>query len=236
MSIIWPVAFLAIFDLFMCSAFVTTSLPSHALVLSTLQRHNSLHTPKVTSLYSNSAIQAEQHIANQYPKFYYLLQQNPTCLDRIRSTSRGFAIFAPSEESMDALGDSLNLLEYGCGDADMLPIVQAMASYHLVSVPVTVEKMMQFNVICTPEGELPVQEYDGSIYVNGSRVVQCYRFEDSVVTNYQDKDGNILGSETSEEEESVCLIYEMEGMVCPEELWGALYQCYQSKSSEAGAV
>lgn len=129
---------------------------------------------------------------------------------------------------MDSLGDSLNLLEYGCSDAGMLPIVQAMASYHVVSVPVTVDIMRQFGVVSTPEGELPVEVYDGSVYVNGSRIVQCYRFEDSVVRNYQDREGNLLGSETVDDEGSVCLVYEMEGMVCPDELWNAMYECYQS--------
>ena len=137
---------------------------------------------------------------------------------------------------MDDLGDSLNLLEYGCNDSEMLPIVQAMTAYHVVSVPITADTMRQFNVVSTPEGELPVQMHEGSMYVNGVRILQCFRFEDNVVRNYEDKDGNLLGSETIEGEGSACLVYEMEGMVCPEELWEALYECYQSKSSGAEAM
>lgn len=137
---------------------------------------------------------------------------------------------------MDALGDSLNLLEYGIADLDMLPIVQSMTAYHLVAVPVTTNIMSSFNVVSTSEGELPVHVQDGSIYVNEVRVVQCYRFEDSIVKNYQDKEGNLLGSETMHEEGRVCLIYEMEGMVCPKELWGSLFECYQSKNSGASTT
>lgn len=220
-----------------CSAF-TLVHSTKALSLATgtsatkfLKHPSPLASRDAIRLHSNSINQAEHHISNKYPKFYYLMQQNPMCLERIRNSSRGFAIFAPSEEAMDNLGDSLNLLEYGCNDADMLPIIQAMSSYHLVSVPVTVDIMQQFSVVSTPVGELPVQVHDGSIYVNGSRIVQCYRFEDNVVRNYQDGYGNLLGSETVEGEGSVCLVYEMDGMICPDELWNALYECYQSNSS-----
>ena len=137
---------------------------------------------------------------------------------------------------MDALGDSLNLLDYGCNDVDMLPIVQSMTSYHVVSVPATVDIMKQFQVVSTSEGELPVEVHEGSIYVNGARIIQCYKFEDSVVRNYEDKDGNLLGSETVDTGGNFCLVYEMEGMVCPDNSWEALYECYQTKNSEAGAV
>eukprot|EP00956_Cyclotella_meneghiniana_P037954 scaffold147063_cov68-Cyclotella_meneghiniana.AAC.5 len=231
-------AVFAIFKTHSCSAFAPASLKSHPIPST---RYNNPHPPlsirTSTHLHiSNSAHQAEQHLLNQYPKFYYLLQQNPTCLERIRNSSRGFAIFAPSEEAMDALGDSLNLLEYGCNDVDMLPIVQSMASHHVVSVPATVEIMKQFNVVSTSEGELPVQVHEGSIYVNGARIIQCYKFEDSAVRNYEDKDGNLLGSEKVDTGGNVCLVYEMEGMVCPDESWEALYECYQSKNSEAGAM
>jgi hypothetical protein len=219
----------------MCSAFAPMHMATFSKLSSVTNRPSHLNQ-RTTQLHSNSAKQAEQHISDRYPKFYYLIQQNPTCLERIRSSSRGFAIFAPSEEAMDALGDALNLLEYSCSDVDMLPILQAMASYHVVSVPATVEIMKQFGVVSTPEGELPVEEYDGSLYVNGARVVQCFRFEDNVMTNYQDKEGNLLGSERSQGDGIVCLVYEMEGMVCPDELWTALYECYQSKNSETGAM
>jgi hypothetical protein len=224
----------------MCSAFapIYTSKTTPVAALSALSsiRNRPPLNHRETQLHSNSANQAEQYISDQYPRFYYLMQQNPTCLERIRSSSRGFAIFAPSEEAMDALGDSLNLLEFSCSDVDMLPILQAMASYHVVSVPATVDIMKQFGVVSTREGELPVEEHNGSIYVNGVRVVQCFRFEDNVVTNYQDTEGNLLGSETVQGEGSVCLVYEMEGMVCPDELWTALYECYRSKNSETGAM
>ncbi|KAL7517382.1 hypothetical protein ACHAWX_002309 [Stephanocyclus meneghinianus] len=189
-------------------------------------------------LFSNSASQAEQHIYNQYPIFYYLLQQNPTALQRIRTSSSGYAVFVLSDEAMNALGpDKLQLLEYACNDADLLPIVETMISFHVVSVPVTVDIMAKYNVVSTSVGELPVEVMqDGAMYVNGVRLLQSYRFEDRLVQSYEDGDGNFLGSEMMEGGGKVCLLHEVDGMVSPEELWNTLYNYYLEKNSGAGAM
>ncbi|KAL3799933.1 hypothetical protein HJC23_007406 [Cyclotella cryptica] len=205
---------------------------SHSKAPSPVIRH--IHT----LLFSNSASQAEEHIYNQYPIFYYLLQQNPTALQRIRNSSSGYAVFVLSDEAMNALGqDKLQLLEYACNDADLLPIVETMASFHVVSVPMTVDIMTKYNVVSTGVGELPVEvTQDGAIYVNEARLLRSYRFEDRLVQNYEDGDGNLLGSETMEEGGKVCLVHEVDGMVSPEELWNTLYNYYIEKNSGAGAM
>lgn len=130
---------------------------------------------------------------------------------------------------MDSLGDeNLRLLEAACNDPDLQQVVSRMAAYHVVSAPMTASIMGTYNVVSTSVGELPVEvAADGTMYVNGVQIIQSFQFEDQIIQNYQDRDGNVLGSEVVEGGKR-CIIHEVAGLVCPDDLWQALYSYYQS--------
>ena len=184
------------------------------------------HTSKsITTLYS-SREQAEQYLSENYPKFYWLLQQNESALQNIRDTKTGFAIFAPSDSVIDALGsEQIGMLESALANPELSQVVTRMAAYHMVSIPATTEVMQQYGVVTTRVGELPVEVgQDGTMYVNGVQIIQSYQFEDQIVQNYQDTDGNLLGSENVGGK--TCIIHEVR--VCPDELWQVIFEHYQS--------
>lgn len=147
----------------------------------------------------------------------------------MRESKTGFAVFAPSDAALDALGpDHIQMLEAASNDPGMQQIVSRMAAYHMVSAPMTAEIMGTYNVVSTRVGELPVEVGpDGTLYVNGVRVIQSYQFEDRIVQNYEDGQGNLLGSEAVEGGKR-CIIHEVEGLVCPDELWHAMYAQFES--------
>lgn len=185
---------------------------------------------KTTTALSNSRDQAEQCLTESFPKFYYLLQQNQPALQRMHESTSGFAVLAPSDAAIDAMGpEQLAMLETACTDPALQQIVGRMAAYHIVSSPMTAEIMGQYNVVPTRVGELPVEmdPQDGTLYVNGRRIIQTYQFEDKLVQNYQDKDGNLLGSEAVEGGKR-CIIHEVDGLVSPDDLWHAMYAHYES--------
>lgn len=214
-----------------------SSVATSSTTITTATTTRSSSYPRIghTSIY-NSAEQAEQCLSDYFPQFYYLLQMNPTALQRIRDSKVGFAVFAPSDAAIDSLGtEKLGLLEAACNDEDLLPIVELMVAFHVVSAPMTAEVMNKYNVVSTSVGELPVERSaEGMLNVNGANILQSYQFEDRTIQNYQDKDGNLLGSEVVEGGKK-CIVHEVDGLVFPENLWNTLYMYYQSKNSEVGA-
>lgn len=149
----------------------------------------------------------------------------------MRESKSGFAVFAPSDSAMDMMGsERLQLLEAACNDPALQQVVSRMAAYHMVSAPATAEIMGTYNVVTTRVGELPVGvAEDGTLYVNGVQIIQSYQFEDNMVQNYQDTDGNFLGSE-GVEGGKICIIHEVTELVCPDELWHAMYSHFEESS------
>ena len=145
----------------------------------------------------------------------------------MHESKTGFAVLAPSDDAIDAMGpERMQILETAMCDPNTQQIVARMAAYHIVSAPATAEIMGTYNVVTTRVGELPVEvANDGTLYVNGRRVIQSYQFEDQLVQNYQDANGNLLGSE-SVEGGKICIIHEVDGLVSPDELWHAMYAHY----------
>ncbi|KAL3811969.1 hypothetical protein ACHAXA_011296 [Cyclostephanos tholiformis] len=198
----------------------------------------------------SSRERAERHLLTTYPKFCKLLYSNPTALERMRSSSSsGYAVFAPNDGAFDALGrDRLNMLDMALsytavddddvdvGISDMRDVVMAMAEYHMVSAPVTSDVMMKFGVVTTSMGEMNVDvDDDGTMYVNGVRVVRSYQYEDRSFIDYIDSMGNSLGTEEVSErdgKEGRCIVvHEVDGLVCPEVLWDVIYDIYYRYSS-----
>lgn len=181
-------------------------------------------SPRTDTAISGSRQQAEQYLSEAFPRFCWLLQQNPAALQRMRESKSGFAVLAPSDDAILAMGvDRLQMLEASVNDPGLQQIVSRMAAYHIVSVPMTTEIMGSYSVVPTRVGELPVEAApDGTLWVNGRQIIQSYQFEDNIVESYQDKDGNVLGSQPAEGGKT-CIIHEVDGLVCPDELWQAMF-------------
>ena len=194
--------------------------------------------------------EAEGYLAERHPRFCDLLRSNPAALERMRASPSGYAVFAPSERAFDSLGpDRLALLGAAMGgggcddDPGMRAMASAMAEYHMVSAPATAEIMAAFGVVTTSLGEMPVEvSPDGTVYVNGVKVVHSLSFEDRSVLDYRDGDGNPLGIEEAIPtggggDNKRCVVHEVEGLLCPDELWHVMHAHYmQSAGGSAGAM
>jgi len=214
------------------------------------------------ALSSAARDQAEQYLTETYPKFCTLLRQNPMALERMRSSTSGYAVFAPTDAAFDGLGpERLHLLDMALheidgneysnnnydsgGDGSLVNVLSTMAEYHMCSVPATADIMKTYGVVTTSMGELPVTvtEDGTTMYVNGVRVLRSYQFEERLVRDYRDVDGNCLGTEEVIESSAAglrtmrrCIIHETEGLVCPDELWNIMYaRAQQSRPSSSAA-
>jgi len=152
----------------------------------------------------------------------------------MRESQTGFAVLAPSDDAILTMGPKLQMLEAACNDPGLRQIASIIAAYHVVSVPMTTELMGSFNVVPTMVGELPVEVApDGTLWVNGRRILQSYQFEDKMIESYQDRHGNMVGSQLSEGGKR-CIIHEVDGFVCPDELWHDLFSHFETP--EVGAA
>ena len=103
--------------------------------------------------------------------------------------------------------------------------------------------MKTYGVVTTSMGELPVTvtEDGTTMYVNGVRVIRSYQFEERLVRDYRDVNGNCLGTEEVIESSETgfqmrrCIIHETEGLVCPDELWNIMYARAQMRPSSSTA-
>ena len=186
--------------------------------------------------------QAEGYLAEHHPRFCDLLRSNPAALDRMRDSASGYAVFAPSERAFDSLGHGrLGLLAAAMAgrDPELRSASDAMAEYHMVSAPATAGIMAAYGVVTTSLGEMPVEVApDGTMYVNGVRVVRSYQFEDRSVVDYRDGGGNPLGIEEvvpGGGADKRCVVHEVEGLLCPDELWQVM-QAHYMQSAGSGAM
>ena len=204
-----------------------------------------------TALYDSPARdEAEGYLAEHHPRFCDLLRSNPAALERMRASPSGYAVFAPSERAFDSLGpDRLALLGAAMGgyDPDMRAAASAVAEYHMVSAPATAGIMAAFGVVTTSLGEMPVEvSPDGTMRVNGVRVARSLQFEDRSVVDYRDADGNSLGIEevmptggtggTTGGGNRRCVVHEVEGLLCPDELWQVMHARYMQSAGSAGGA
>jgi hypothetical protein len=177
-------------------------------------------------------------------------------LERMRSSMSGYAVFAPNDAAFDALGpERLHLLDMALSEIDgneysnnnygdgLVDVLSTMAEYHMCSVPATADIMKTYGVVTTSMGELPVTvtEEGTTMYVNGVRVIRSYQFEERLVRDYRDVNGNCLGTEEVIESSETgfqmrrCIIHETEGLVCPDELWNIMYARAQMRPSSSAA-
>ncbi len=151
----------------------------------------------------------------------------------MRESELGFTVFALSDAAFyDALlpTGQLQTLEAACNEPNLQEVVSTMAAYHMVSVPITGDVMASFHVVTTRVGELPVEvapDGSGALYVNGVRILQSFVFEDVLIQNYQDKDGNVLGSQAGVGGKRF-VVHEVDNLICPNELWQSLHSHFQS--------
>ena len=209
------------------------------------------------ALSSAARDQAEVYLTETYPKFCTLLRQNPMALERMRSSTSGYAVFAPNDAAFDALGpERLHLLDMALSEMDgneynsnnndddgLVDVLSTMAEYHMCSAPATVDIMKTYGVVTTSMGELPVTvtEDGTTMYVNGVRVIRSFQFEERLVRDYRDVNGNCLGTEEVIESSEAgfemrrCIIHETEGLVCPDELWNIMYARAQMRPASSAA-
>lgn len=208
------------------NGFVATSNPTTRVGVCNTPSRARRHT----SLLRSSREEAINFLSENYPKFYYLLQQNPDALREMQDTITGFAVFAPSDDTIDTYyGEQIQMLDAACNVPELNQVVTRMAAYHMVNSPTTSDIMSAYNVVNSRVGELPVEvdAQDGTMYVNQVPIIQSYKFEDKMVQNYQDSNGNLLGSEDVGGGKT-CIIHEVGGFVCPDELWQLIYEHFQS--------
>ncbi|KAK1733445.1 hypothetical protein QTG54_015860, partial [Skeletonema marinoi] len=199
------------------SAFAPIKSSSRSLHQRSFHHHNKSPSSSTTSL-SSSRDKAEQYLSTTYPQFYYLLQQNPTALNLMRNSKSGFTLFAPSNDSIAAY--PCNLLSAACNNDDMQPVIAKMASYHIVNAPMSVELLGRYGVASTPGGELTTtvvqHDDDGGgviMFENGVSVIESYEFQDELVQNVQDVNGNLVES-SSVGGGKTCIVHEVDGFVC----------------------
>ena len=194
---------------------------------------------------------------------------------RRNTSSSGYAVFAPNDTAFDALGDDrlymLDLALSGNGNGaadddggnydgdrgndsamvkDMRDVVMAMAEFHMVSAPVTCDVMREYGVVTTSMGEMMVDvDVDGTMYVNGVRILRSYQYEERSYVDYVDSYGNSIGIEevasisssrngndgggSTRGDERCIVVHEVDGLVCPDALWDVMYDIYQRYSSSS---
>jgi hypothetical protein len=194
---------------------------------------------------------------------------------RRNTSSSGYAVFAPNDAAFDALGDDrlymLDLALSGNGNGaadddggnydgdrgndsamvkDMRDVVMAMAEFHMVSAPVTCDVMREYGVVTTSMGEMMVDvDVDGTMYVNGVRILRSYQYEERSYVDYVDSYGNSIGIEevasisstrngndgggSTRGDERCIVVHEVDGLVCPDALWDVMYDIYQRYSSSS---
>lgn len=211
----------------------TTNGLSNNGILSLLSQHHHRHHRQSSSSLHGSRNEAETYLSQSYPKFYSFLQLNPSALQRMREAKSGYAVFAVSDDNINTYyTEQFGLLESACVDEELQQIVQRMASYHLVNMALTAENMSTFQVATTAVGELPVEtdpNDGGSLYINGIKILHSYQFEDALELNHQDGEGNVLGSQVGMG--NTCIIHEVDGFVCPNDMWEVLYSHYNNQQS-----
>lgn len=241
-------------------AFTVSKSRQLAIDYSSWSNRRRSSTAANAALSSAARDQAEVYLTETYPKLCTLLRQNPMALERMRSSTSGYAVFAPNDLAFDALGpERLHLLDMALGeigdneynnnnydsggDGSLVDVLSTMAEYHMCSVPATADIMKTYGVVTTSMGELPVTvtEDGTTMYVNGARVIRSYQFEERLVRDYRDVDGNCLGTEEVIESSEAgfelrrCIIHETEGLVCPDELWNIMYARASSRTSSSVA-
>lgn len=180
-------------------------------------------------------------------------------LQLLRNSKAGFAIFAPSDSciasylgfhSDDAYSAANDLLEAACTNEEMQPVLAKIASYHVVSGPMTTEILEKYGVVSTPGGELSVSssfvkgEEEATramlTFENGVNILSSCEFQNELIENVQDIHGNIVASNVIEGGigGKKCIVHEVNGFVAPENLWGVLFDYFGmgSGSSHSGSA
>ena len=153
-----------------------------------------------------TASDAEQVLAQTYSYFDWILKHNQGIVDQMREG--GYTLFVPTDAAIANLEQAkLDCMEEASGDAALRPVLDALAAFHFVPMPLTLDEICQGGqggVIHTAGGELQVQANGGNVFVNGVTVLQSYSFEDTT-----------SGARS--------VLHETEGLLCPDEVWDILH-------------
>lgn len=160
-----------------------------------------------TQLASTSAGDVEAFLSANYPSASAFLSKNGDAMKAIIKSEVGFTIFAPNEAAFRDLGDKKRAqLE----DVRNGEVTDKIASYHVILEPVTADQLFNSGGVVTEGGEVPLErsvsggffgvggKEDGSVVLNGAKVVQSMEFADATKTG---------------------IVHEMDGFISPTMLW-----------------
>ncbi|EJK52027.1 hypothetical protein THAOC_28745 [Thalassiosira oceanica] len=153
---------------------------------------------------------AEQVLAQTYSYFDWILKHNQEIAHHMREPGGGYTLFVPTDAAISNLGqEKLDCMEEASGDEALRPVLQALAAFHFVQIPLTLDEILceggQGGVIHTAGGDLQVQiGTGGKLSVNGVRVSQSYSFVDTTTGKR-------------------AFLHETDGLLCPDEVWDILY-------------
>ena len=152
-----------------------------------------------------TASDAEQVLAQTYSYFDWILRHNQEIVHHIREPrAGGYTLFVPTDAAISNLGqEKLDCMEEASGDDALRAVLQTLAAFHFVQMPLPLDEICGGGVIHTAGGELQVQSTGGNVFVNGVRVSQSYSFEDTAT--------------------GASVLHETEGLLCPDEIWEILY-------------
>jgi uncharacterized surface protein with fasciclin (FAS1) repeats len=125
----------------------------------------------------------------------------------INKSESGFTVFAANEKAFESLGDKR---QSQLKDVRNDEVTEKIAAYHVIAEPVTDKMLFNSGGVITLGGQVPCErstsggmfgiggKEDGGVTINGSKVVKTTEFS---------------------ENEKVCIVHEVDGLISPNILW-----------------
>ena len=149
----------------------------------------------------------EAFISDNHPTASKLFQSNADAKKAFKADLVGATVFVPNEDAFKNLGSSrLDQLK----DIRNEEVSQKIISYHVIDEPVSASELFNAGGVLTKGGEDMIErsvqgglfglggKEDGSVMLNGSKVVKTTEFKNESRTSY---------------------VHEVDGLLCPSILW-----------------
>lgn len=168
-----------------------------------LPQQNKQHTTRC----GGASDDAQEFLSQNYPSAFKLLSKNNDAIKAINKSESGFTIFAANERAFETLGDKK---QSQLIDVRNEEVTEKIAAYHVIAEPVTDKMLFNSGGVITLGGQVPCErstsggmfgiggKEDGGVTINGSKVVKTTEFS---------------------ENEKVCIVHEVDGLISPKILW-----------------
>ncbi|KAL7486272.1 hypothetical protein ACHAW6_012607 [Cyclotella cf. meneghiniana] len=168
-----------------------------------LPQQNKRHTTRC----GGASDDAQEFLSQNYPSAFKLLSKNNDAIKAINKSESGFTIFAANEKAFETLGDKK---QSQLIDVRNEEVTEKIAAYHVIAEPVTDKMLFNSGGVITLGGQVPCErstsggmfgiggKEDGGVTINGSKVVKTTEFS---------------------ENEKVCIVHEVDGLISPKILW-----------------